>query len=203
MAKSKSRKKKGKNLPKITPKSYIRKRGRQIPVKVTYINDDWKTMGMATVIVIRQMGNDYLLVGTYVVDVFCLGIKDTHFWYKVTEDEFEDQIMSVFTHRMGLNMEECEPQLAFNVIYGALEYAEDLGFEPHSDFNLTELILPKVEDVEYMDIKFGKNGKPFYISGPNDDYNKIYKKLDKLGLLDGIQETNEDDDGFLDFEEVE
>ena len=72
---------------------------------------------------------------------------------------------------------ECDPVLAQNVIYGAIEYAEDLGFKPHRDFSNTEYMLDDVEEIDYMELKFGRNDKPVFISGPFDDAQKILKKL--------------------------
>lgn len=178
MARSRNRKKtKSNTMPKFSPKSYVRKKARQLPLKATYINSDWQESGLVTVSVVRQMHEDYLLIGSYIVDIFCLGVKDATFKYKMTEWDFENEYLPIFTVNMGLEIIECDPQLAFNVVYGAVEYAEDLGFYPHKDFNIAEYILPPVEEVAYMDIEFGKNGKPLYIQGPNDNSNKIMAQL--------------------------
>lgn len=179
MAKSRSRKKKGNQPVKLTPKAYIKKRARLLPVTKCYINEDWQDSGMATVIVTRQMAGGKLVIGSYIVDVFCLGLKDTHFWFGLTEDDFEEDLLPIFTEKMQLDLIECQPNFAFNLIYGAVEYAEDLGFSPHKDFALTELILDTVESISFIDIEFGKDGQPFLIPGPNDNVNHILSVLNK------------------------
>jgi hypothetical protein len=62
--------------------------------------------------------------------------------------------------------------LAHELIYGALEYAEKLGFQPHADFfrQHADLMLdPKDAHPRVNKVNFGKDGKPFFISGPYDD----------------------------------
>jgi len=70
---------------------------------------------------------------------------------------------------------------AHSIIYGGIDYAENLGFKPHSDFKITKFILNPREEIEFVDtIEFGKNGKPFYFAGPYDSREKsngIYLKL--------------------------
>jgi hypothetical protein len=67
----------------------------------------------------------------------------------------------------------------FNIIYGGIEYAEDLGFEPHKDFKVTEFLLPPVEEVPFLPIEFGQQGRPYFYAGPHDNIPKIKAILDK------------------------
>jgi hypothetical protein len=74
-------------------------------------------------------------------------------------------------------------ELAHEIVYGALEYARKYGFEPHPDF--TRLHADQVLDSPDMHphshhVAFGKDGKPFFISGPYDDKYKINRILQTL-----------------------
>ena len=80
---------------------------------------------------------------------------------------------------------DCDPMLAQNIIYGGVEYAEDLGFEPDKDFNITQYLLDDVASLEFIDVEFGKDGKPFLITGPYDNLESIMRKLAKKGLVLG------------------
>jgi hypothetical protein len=54
--------------------------------------------------------------------------------------------------------------LVHNIIYGANAFAEDCGFKIHRDFELTQYVLEDdTDEIEYIDIEFGKNGEPFLI----------------------------------------
>lgn len=47
--------------------------------------------------------------------------------------------------------------------------AEGLGFHPHRDYLTTKGIFGSIDPSGCPEeFKFGKNGKPFYISGPNE-----------------------------------
>jgi hypothetical protein len=72
--------------------------------------------------------------------------------------------------------------LAHNIVYAGLEFAEEYGFKPHKDFtSITRFMLEEdTEDVELIDIECGKDGKPFYVSGPYDDDLKIRKIIAQL-----------------------
>jgi hypothetical protein len=67
-------------------------------------------------------------------------------------------------------------ELAQYLIHGAVAYARGLGFEPAADFTLTAPYLgtPKGPTA----IHFGREGKPFYISGPYDNPRPVIATLE-------------------------
>lgn len=183
---NKRRKSSGGASVKLTPKKYIQTRARKLPFYKCFINNNWEEIGMAVVVVARQQGGEKLVVGLYLMDVWCLGLKDTHYEFRMDNYEFDNEFVPHVYHSRDLDIEEIEPEFAQNLIYGAIEYAEDLGFEPHKDFNLTEYILDPVDSIEVIDIEFGKDGKPFYSSGPHDDVNRIMAILQKNVGIDNF-----------------
>jgi len=73
-----------------------------------------------------------------------------------------------------------EYKLVHNIIYGAVEYAEELGFAPHKDFSATRYILEEDDDnIELINIEFGFNGKPAVVIGPFDNPEKIIATLNR------------------------
>jgi len=62
-----------------------------------------------------------------------------------------------------------------------VEYSDKLGFKPHKDYKISRQLLmdldPNVCPNQYI---FGKDGKPFYISGPNENQNQSKKIVEKL-----------------------
>lgn len=178
MAKKKKKRKIQPKLIKIKPENYIRKNARKLPIYECLIDPSWKETGMTPVIVTRKKYNDDLILGSYIIDTFCLGLKNTDFRMDMTSGEYEDY-MERISMGMGINFVKVKPTLAFNIIYGAIEYADDIGFSPHRDFKITEYILDDVEEIEFIDIEFGLNGKPFFMSGPHDNAKKILAVLEK------------------------
>jgi hypothetical protein len=62
-------------------------------------------------------------------------------------------------------------ELGRQVVYGAIGYARELGFEPHADFGRAAGYLGAWHG--QCELTFGRDGKPMYIGGPHDDGEKI------------------------------
>jgi len=132
--------------------------------------------GIKQIIVARQKTGGKLVVGFFLIDLFCLGLKDTFYREFDDEEELEDMIFSELPYE--INEQEIDSTYAQNLVYGAIEYAEDLGFSPHKEFKVSEYILDDVEELEYIEIEFGKDGKPFYLPGDTDNIAKNLMILD-------------------------
>lgn len=215
MAKSKGRKKKKRpQIIKVKPENYIRKKGRSLPIKACYVNEGWEDLGMAVVTVIREKPNGKFILGFYMTDTFCLGLKNTGFLYDYSSFELEQVLEQQYSDANQLERKKIKPDLAYNIVYGAVEYAEDLGFSPHKDFKVSEYLLADVDDVKFIELEFGKDGKPLFVAGPYDDYERVMSILNKkVGqgnydyLLPFDQDYDDDeygdDDDELDYEEME
>jgi hypothetical protein len=179
-----NKKKKKKPAPKpsgqtMTPKQYfLAGRPRLLEIFECVVNDDYKESGMAIVLVSRVHKTGNITFASFIVDIFCLGVKDANTAFNYTEEEYVDYKDRVYTNAPEIPIGY---DLAHNIIFGAIEYAKKLGFQPHKDFELAQFILePKSSPkVEKMDLDFGKDGKPFYMSGPYDREEFILNKLDK------------------------
>lgn len=163
---------------KLSAEKYIRTKAGSLPFGECYVNETWKEKGMAVVFVSRIMPSGKFIIGVYNVDIFCLGLKDT--LYRFALDDFERrEFLKRVLDGFG-NILPLEPNQAHNIIYGAVDYAEELGFKPHKDFKLTEYLLdPDLIDDGIDEIEFGMNGKPHYISGPFDNAGKILEILNR------------------------
>jgi hypothetical protein len=67
---------------------------------------------------------------------------------------------------------------AQSIIYGSIDYAANIGFQPHPDFEQAQKHLgPRPKTL--IPIEFGHNGKPFYSQGPYDEPHKILRTLEE------------------------
>lgn len=173
---AKKKRKKSPTPPqKFSPRRYIRERARGFPIKACYCNLDWSESGLAQVLVCREQPSGKQLVGIFLIDNFCLGLKNTMHQLNQEDYEVEELRMS-----MEGTISEISYDLAHNLVYGAIDYAEELGFSPQKDFSLTRYILEEdTEDIELIDLEFGKDGQPYYISGPYDDVPRILNTLNR------------------------
>ncbi len=187
---------KGKVIQMLSPENYIRKKARSLPIHECWITADWEDSGMASIIVSRRHTNANITFCFYLVDLLCLGVKDSSYRFNITETEFSDFIERM-EERMPVEMIDYE--LAHNIILSAVEFAEEYGFKPHKDFaSVTEFMLEEDnDDIELIEIECGRDGKPLYVQGPHESEataNKIMKQLEKTagtGNYDFIREGDE------------
>ena len=163
----------------MTPKQYfLAGRPRLLEIYECVVNGDYKESGMAIVLIARQHKTGNITFASFIVDIFCLGVKDANAAFNRSEEDYVDYKDKVFSMNAEMPISY---DLAHNIIFGALEYAKNLGFQPHKDWEHAQFMLqPKSSStVEKMDLDFGKDGQPFYISGPHDRVTSVIEKLDK------------------------
>lgn len=179
MSKKKAKDKKARPLPKPNrqiPNSMLRplagavaneflQNARQYPLRGCWVMEGWKEEGITPVVVARQQEPDRVMFGVYMVDYYCLGVKDVYTRSDYSISRFERDL----TDMCGGSPVQCTAELAHELIYGAIEYARSLGFQPHPDFTkqMADLMLdPPDAHPRTNQVEFGKDGKPLYISGP-------------------------------------
>lgn len=207
MAKKRKKKSKVINMkPPMSLSKYIRKFGRSLDLHEVIWNENMLEIGNGDVFVARKKRNGDIIVGGYLIDMYCLGVKDT-FYKLMAPYEYEEYLESI-RELSPAPFDSVDPNYAFNVIYGAVEYAEDLGIEPHKDFSTTEYLLPLPEELDFIDIEFGLDGKPCYYYYKGDKKAEIIKNLEASVGPDGYSyvdgESMIDDMDFYprNFEEI-
>jgi hypothetical protein len=159
----------------LSPEKYIASKGRSLPYHESLINDDWKESGIASIILSKKMPSGKLITGIYIVDIYCLGLKNTLYKFALDLSGYKELIEDIGGN---YKLTECSLADAHNIIYGAIDFAEASGFKPQKDFRVTEYLLdPDLIDDGIDRLEFGKDGKPFYCAGPYDDVAGIMQTL--------------------------
>lgn len=78
-----------KNIKMLSPENYIRQKGRSLPIHECLINTDWKQANTANILICRLQPSGKYTVGIYLVDLLCLGVKDTNYFFNLPEDEYQ------------------------------------------------------------------------------------------------------------------
>lgn len=135
---------------------------------------EFSSSGLAVVLVSRTPGFNRLEVCTYLVDTWCLGVKNALGPRKVSMTGYND-----FKNHAYGSFEQ-DPvaiplQLAQAIVLGGLDYAAKLGIKPHPDFEQARGLLGTWNGEPKLN--FGRDGKPFYISGPYDNPGQIFRTL--------------------------
>jgi hypothetical protein len=129
--------------------------------------------GLASVLVAREHGSGVSACG-YLVDVWCLGVKNSTGPKTMDRRKLPD-FVSLFFRASSRPPVPAPLDLARNVVFGAVDYARGLGFEPHPDFAKCAGHLGQWN--QSSDVTFGRNGKPMYMQGPHDDVFAVLSTL--------------------------
>ena len=149
---------------------------REYPVQDCMINADWRERGLAQILISRRQPNGRYLFAVYLVDVYCLGLKNTFYNANFLESEFRTNVRERLTRETGLAPGDMD--LALTIIYGGIDYAAQFGFKPQEDFDVSQCVLdPKDSFTPRDDVTFGKDGRPFFVSGPDDNVARIVAQL--------------------------
>jgi len=178
MAKKKNKRKKSSaKIVRLSPQKYIRSKVRGLPIKECLVTEGWQEIGVATIIVAREQPSGNITLATFLVDKMCLGVKDTGYYHNLTPYEYQDLVN---TFNSVQNMFPCRYEEAHNLIYGAIAFAEDLGFKPDDDFAITKHFLEEDnETVELIEYEFGQAGKPVLFVNEDMNPGRYINQLNK------------------------
>src|SRR2546427_11187596 len=162
------------------PSQAIIRRARSFPLFECLISASWQkdNPGLVEIVLARQQPDGDICFGVYLVDKYCLGLKNTFANAGFSHTRYQNEVRNRIFHET--KRQECQVELAHQMIYASIEYAAQFGFQPDKDFALNQYILePRGELEEPYQLTFGRNGKPFFIAGPNDNVARILRQLEK------------------------
>jgi len=165
----------------LSPENYIRQRARILPIHDCFVNSDWQDQKLANIVVSRKHINGNITACFYLVDLNCLGIKDSDYVFNESYPSFQEILLK---YSGNMDLIKIDYVLAHNIIYSGLEFAKEYGFTPHKVFqSVTRFMLEDdTDEIELLDIECGNDGKPIYIQGPYDDeatQKRIIAQLEK------------------------
>jgi hypothetical protein len=174
----------------LSPKKYIETQARKLPIHKCLVNEDWEENQMANVVVMRRHVNGNITVGLYLVDLLCLGIKDTLYKFNIPEYEVdemlgEDDLFTVTDYN-----------LAHNIVFAGHDFAMEFDIPPHKDFTLTKNILAEDNDnIPLIEIAVGHrlDGKPHLIINAQGQGKWALEKLIKNAGEGNYYYTAQDD----------
>ena len=168
------------------------------------IPDDLFISGMGELVVARRTSNGDIAMSAFVIDVFCLGVKNAMFAV-MPESDYEHKIKGRMSAAGNRGFEKLHQTCAKKLLDGAVDYAKELGFAPHPDYKNANDIFGNIDagacPVKYT---YGKEGKPFYINGPYESpadieriINTLTKKCGVGGFDTVLRLTDGMDDDFM------
>lgn len=131
--------------------------------------------GIVTLARLRPAGD--LIIAVFLVDAWCLGVKDVTF-RELERSQFEF---------LADNIDETAPLVPVEAAYArkllreAVADARSFGFPPHRDYAAVDAFFGDVS-ADTCDAVFslGHDGKPFYVAGPHKTAVEINKRTEQL-----------------------
>lgn len=132
--------------------------------------------GIVSILVAREDRRHRVSICGYLVDTFCLGVKNVIGPRIMSQQGMREFVVEYFLAHQAQSV-AVPLELVRQLVFGAVDYARNLGFEPPADF---------AEAADYLgswtgpsEIGFGRDGKPFYVAGPYDDAAKVMETLER------------------------
>lgn len=120
--------------------------------------------GIGNVLLSRELVNGDVAFASFLVDIYCLGVKDA-FADVLSRKEYDERIYE----RTTAVSHDWKPACARKLVESAVAYAQDLGLSPHPDYRKSAPIFGSIDASECADeFQFGQNGKPYFFAGPHD-----------------------------------
>lgn len=209
MAKKKAKNKSnGHKPPFLSPGKFMREKARTLPLGKCYLAPpDFVESGILHVVVTRVRPSGKLVMALFLVDMFCLGVKDAIYHDNMSPSDFEMHLNEL-KDRLGIK--EISYNEAHNIIYGAIAFAEEGGIKPSKEFYPAGYILEEdTDDIPLIEYEFGKNGKHCLFVNPDRKempYFHILKQnlgddFDFVMPFGAVFDEDEDEDDFFDDED--
>jgi len=137
---------------------------------------DPTTGGLAAVMVARADRSSRVTLCGFLLDVYCLGVKNTLGPLTVSSSAVHDRSRRFFSGFPDLP-QSAPLELVQHLVHGAVAYAASLGFDPHEEFPDVQPFLGPAPGS--CPIRFGRDGTPWYIAGPHDNVRQVIATLDR------------------------
>lgn len=94
MAKKRQKKQGGQQF--LSDEDYIRQRARTLKIGTCYVSDAITKAGESNIIISRLHTGGRVSIGVYLVDAYCLGLKDSFYRLRIEDYELEDIVSQNF-----------------------------------------------------------------------------------------------------------
>ena len=159
----------------------------EAPIQYCLLTESLFEIGIGTLVLARGATRHHLAMSSFLIDVFCLGIKDVMF--RRLEGEVFEEYMD--RANAGAPLVSVDPSYARKLLRDVAAWSQSIGFAPHRDFTAVERIFGDVSaDASEASFRFGRDGTPVYVPGPMDTAPLVRQRVEQLRKHLG-------DDGFL------
>ena len=139
-----------------------------LPIRACLLSEELFDTGMGTLVLARGATVGPIFFEVYLLDTFCRGVKNIIF-RTMDQDQLDFYIDRL---EAASPMTAVDPSYARKLVRDLVRWSRSIGFPPPREFAALERLFGDVDpDACKTEFDFGQDGKPFYISGPNETTN--------------------------------
>jgi hypothetical protein len=140
--------------------------------------------GCGYLVVSRFKADGRVEAGFFLLDMFCLGVKDAGFHRFDSVADYQESLLDrLFPDEDAVRM---TPAAARKLTEDAISYARGLGFSPGADYKKASRVFGGITTADCDEqFLFGKDDKPLYIQGPSDSPARVERILRALEVRCG------------------
>jgi hypothetical protein len=170
------------------------------PIVACQMTSGLEARGMGTLTVVRKLTLGRYGLAVFLLDTWCLGVKDA-FFRVVNSEQYETY--SERSQAVG-EAEQIDPARARRLVRDAVAYGASNGFPPPASVAEIEPIFGDVAPAGEPFV-FGKDGKPHFVAGPSDSQSRFRHVLkvleqrfgaDGFNVTMGLEDNLDDEDDF-------
>jgi hypothetical protein len=152
------------------------RRAAGMPIQHCLLTEAIFKNGLGLLVVARGLTPEHVGMATFLIDMFCLGVKDVTFkWIGAEEFAFHVEKLGAASPLVPV-----DPSYGRKLLRDAVAWSQSKGFPPHRAFAVVAPILADVNTDTCDEIfRFGRDGKPFYMPGPKEYVSVMRRRLEQ------------------------
>lgn len=148
------------------------------PIMECIMTDSLIDQGLGYVIMARRASAGEILLSNFLVDRYCLGVKNCFATF-ISPTQYAEMIEGMKARDLGPR--RIDAPSARRLVEDAVEFAASFDFKPHPDYRSAKLIFGDIDaSAGQQLVEMGRAGRPFYISGPYESESDSFEILSKL-----------------------
>jgi hypothetical protein len=147
------------------------------PVVECLMQRDLLERGNGTIMLVRRPAVGTLAMASFLVDTYCLGVKDAMF--RVAPEEEIESVIDMMDNVEPL--EPVDPCYARKLLHDVVAWARTLGLQPHAEYHEAEMLFGDIDARSCgTAFEFGLDGRPCYMPGPADTAAQSRRRIEIL-----------------------
>lgn len=182
--------------------SPYRRAAAQGEVTACYVNEQWRKSGMAAVFVLRVAPGGGMTLASYLVDMWCMGLKDAWGRLQYSRAEFDGVVERQLSNDALVRL---DIDRARQIVFGGVQFAKQNGFRLPKNYERWTAMLGPAPDPQSLDMSiFGKDGKLLFTGGMSDLNQRLMQSTaDEFLKRPDVEWTVKASDDLIDAEEEE